>query len=263
MYRDSTPPDVAGGARVRLPGFAPAAGMALLTLGLCALFVRLGLWQWHRWHESAAAWSAFARGADTVQPLGERTLADVGLFQRVSVAGHLDGAHQFLLDNRSYRGRPGYEVLTPFRRTAGGVLLIDRGWVPFTGSRARLPEVGLDEAALLILIGRAADLPSPGLASGRTAPERGAPWPKVTSFPTAAELGRALGEPLGARILLLDPGAPDGYTRDWQPPGVAPLRHLSYAIEWWCFAALAVVIWAVMSVRRAQRAGPAMNRSVP
>jgi surfeit locus 1 family protein len=228
--------------------------MTLLTLILCALFVGLGLWQWQRWLESDAAWTRFAHGADTVQPLGERTLGDVALFQRVSVAGHLDGAHQFLLDNRSYRGRPGYEVLTPLRRTAGGVLLVDRGWVPFTGSRAHLPDVAVEEPALLILIGRAADLPSPGLASGRTAPERAAPWPKVTSFPTAAELGHALGEPLGARILLLDPGAPDGYTRDWQPPGMAPLRHLSYAIQWWCFAVLALVVWAVMSVRRARGA---------
>ena len=52
----------------------------------------------------------------------------------------------------------------------------------------------------------------------------------------------------------LDPGAPDGYLREWQPPGLAPLRHLSYAIQWWCFAALAVVVWAVFGVRRARAA---------
>ena len=37
--------------------------MTLLTLVLCALFVRLGFWQWHRWVESDAAWTRFARGA--------------------------------------------------------------------------------------------------------------------------------------------------------------------------------------------------------
>jgi cytochrome oxidase assembly protein ShyY1 len=42
--------------------------------------------------------------------------------------------------------------------------------------------------------------------------------------------------------------------RDWQPPGMSPLRHLSYAIQWWCFAALALVIFAVLSVRRARAA---------
>jgi surfeit locus 1 family protein len=168
------------------------------------------------------------------------------------VSGRLDGRHQFLLDNRSYQGRPGYEVLTPLTRAAGAVLLIDRGWVPFTGSRARLPDVGLTGVAGVTVSGRVAELPSAGLASGRAAPDPRDPWPKVTSFPSAQELAGVLGVPLTQRILLLDPGAPEGYVRDWQPPGLAPLRHLSYALQWWCFAALAVVVWAVMSVRRSR-----------
>ncbi len=239
---------------MRLPRFAPAAGMTLLALVLCALFVRLGLWQWHRWTLSDAAWRRFARGADAVQPLGARALADVALYQRVSVSGRLDGQHQFLLDNLSYRGRPGYEVLTPLTRSGGGVLLVDRGWVPFTGARARLPDVHLTDAASVTLSGRVADLPSAGLSSGRAPPNPADPWPKVTSFPRMEELARALGVPLTQRILLLDPGAPPGYVRDWQPPGMAPLRHLSYAIQWWSFAALVLIVWAIMSVRRARAA---------
>ncbi len=253
MYRGRAPPDAFRRARVRLARFAPSAGMTLLTLIVCALFVRLGFWQWHRWTVGDAAWTRFARGADTMQPLGARALEEVTLYQRVSVTGRLDGHHQFLLDNRSYQGRPGYEVLTPLTRAAGGVFLVDRGWVPFTGSRAQLPEVGLTDETPATFSGRVAELPSAGLASGRAAPEPGGPWPKVTSFPTASELAGVLGVPLGARILLLDPGAPEGFVRDWQPPGMAPLRHLSYAIQWWCFAALALVVFGVMSVRRAHR----------
>jgi surfeit locus 1 family protein len=229
-----------------------AAAMMLLTLALCALFVRLGLWQWHRWQAADAAWTRFARGADALEPLGTRSLGEVARFQRVSLSGTLDGAHQFLIDNRSYRGSPGYEVLTPLTRVDGRVLLVDRGWVPFTGSRAQLPDVRLAEPGTVILTGRVADLPSAGLASGRAAPAARDPWPKVTGFPTLAELAAALGGPLESRILLLDPGAPFGFVRDWQPPGMAPLRHLSYALQWWCFAALAVVLWAIFAVRRAR-----------
>jgi surfeit locus 1 family protein len=235
---------------------APSIALTLLTLIVCAAFVRLGVWQWHRWQESDAAWSSFARGADAVQPLGERTLDEVARFQRVSVSGRLDGAHQFLLDNRSSGGQPGYEVLTPLRRDDGRILLVDRGWVPFTGSRARLPDVSLADTAQLTVSGRAAELPSPGLALGRAAPAAEGPWPRVTSFPQPQELARALGVPLGARILLLDPGTPFGFVRDWQPPGMSPLRHLSYAIQWWCLAALAIVLWTVLTVRRARQQAP-------
>ena len=87
-------------------------------------------------------------------------------------------------------------------------------------------------------------------ASGRAAPEARAPWPKVTSYPSLAELGVALGEPLGSRILLLDPGEPQGFVCDWHPPGLAPLRHFSYAIQWWIFASLALLGWALLSVHR-------------
>ncbi len=243
---------------MRAGSVARTVAAALATLGACALCVRLGVWQWHRWLEADAAWARFARGADAVQPLGARALTDVPLYQRVSLAGRLDGAHQFLLDNRSFHGRPGYEVLTPLTRDGAVTLLVDRGWVPFTGSRARLPDVSLAPSAPLDLSGRVGALPSPGLASGRAAPAPTDPWPKVTSFPTPAELTAAFGAPLEARILLLDPAAPAGLMRDWQPPGLSPLRHLSYAIQWWCFAALTLVLWAVLGVRRlrAARARP-------
>ncbi len=229
--------------------FAPSAGFTVVALVLCALFVRLGAWQWHKGMQREEQWARFARGADRVLDLDAREPAGAALFQRVRVTGRLDGAHQFLLDNRTYRGRAGYEVLTPLKRAAAPALLIDRGWVPFTGSRGRLPDV-IVRADALTLTGRLADLPSPGLASGRAAPEARAPWPKVTSYPSLAELGAALGEPLGSRILLLDPGEPQGFVRDWHPPGLAPLRHFSYAIQWWIFASLALLGWALLSVHR-------------
>jgi len=231
----------------RLP--RPSPWYTVLALVLCALFVRLGLWQWHKGVAREEAWTRFARGADQLLALGTRPADAPPLYQRVSVEGGLDGAHQFLLDNRSSRGRAGYEVLTPLRRAGEKTLLVDRGWVAFTGSRAELPAVSLDVPAPVRLSGRLAELPSPGLALGRAAPQALAPWPKVTSFPSTDELARALGEPIASRILLLDPEAPYGYARDWQPPGMTPLRHFAYAIQWWCFAGLALALWLLMSLR--------------
>jgi surfeit locus 1 family protein len=237
--------------------FAPSPAFTVATLLLCALLVRLGVWQWHKGIERQEEWTRFARGADQLITLGAHAASDVPLFQRVQLTGQLDATHQFLLDNRTYRGRAGYEVLTPLTRAGAAVLLVDRGWVPFAGSRARLPDIAFDSAAPVTLSGRIAELPSPGLAGGRAAPDARAPWPKVTSYPSLAELSAALGAPLAARIVLLDPQAPFGYVRDWQPPGMAPLRHLAYAIQWWSFATLAVIAWAVISTRRNHAAPPA------
>jgi surfeit locus 1 family protein len=235
------------GGRVFAPSLLAACLVALLSAG----FVRLGLWQWHKWLHAHGEWTEFARGAGTLEALAGRHLADVRLFQRVSLEGHLDPGHQFLLDNRTARGNAGYEVLTPLMRAGDGpALLVDRGWVPFTGSREHLPDVSFAAPGGLQLTGRVANLPSAGLASGRAPPDPSTRWPKVTSYPTMPELERALGKPLEPRILLLDPQEPLGFVREWQPPGLPPLRYLSYAIQWWCFAGLAVVIWAVVSTRR-------------
>jgi surfeit locus 1 family protein len=61
------------------------------------------------------------------------------------------------------------------------------------------------------------------------------------------ELSAALARPLEPRIVLLDASEPDGYVRDWHPPGMQPIRHWAYAIQWWAFAVVTLIFWAVVS----------------
>ena len=229
------------------------AGLTFVALTLIAaaaalLFVRLGLWQWHKGRAREAERAEFARGTQQALPLAARASASFPPFQRVTAGGRLDGAHQFLLDNRSFRGNPGYEVLTPLLRAGAPALLVDRGWVAFTGSRAHLPDIALDAPGEVTLSGRLASLPAAGLALGHAPPASG-PWPKLTAFPSMAELTAAFGAPLEERILLLDASAPYGYAREWQPPGLPPLRHFAYAINWWVFALMAALFWGVGALR--------------
>jgi surfeit locus 1 family protein len=65
-----------------------------------------------------------------------------------------------------------------------------------------------------------------------------------------ADLSAALGVALQSRQLLLDPAAPLGYVRDWHVGGMAPTRHLAYALQWWAFGGLALGLYLYMNVRR-------------
>jgi len=230
--------------------FAPSWFFTALTVLLCVAFFFLGRWQWNRGELRQAEYDRFAAGAEQVIPLGSGGLDPVQRFQRVSLVGHLDPDHQFLLDNRSYEGRPGFEVLTPLQRPNARAVMIDRGWVPFSGRRDQLPDVTLEAHDTVTVVGRVDNLPVPGLASGRAAPDPQAPWPKITAFPSMAQLSAALGVPLETRMILLDPKEAGGYVRDWHPPGMEPIRHWSYAVQWWSFAVLLLVLWVGLSLRK-------------
>jgi surfeit locus 1 family protein len=227
--------------------------MTLLTLAAIVLFINLGLWQWHRAQQKQALAASFDAGGRTLAEPGAQPISQLPRYAQLRLTGRYDGEHQFLLDNMSHNGRPGFEVLTPLRLVDGRTLIVNRGWVPLTASRSQLPDVRLDSAALQRPSGRLDDLPVAGIALGHVPPPVGAPWPKLTSFPTMADLSAALGQPLQARQLLLDPGQPAGFVRDWHPPGLGPARHLSYALQWWAFGVLALVLYAYMNWRRSPR----------
>lgn len=227
--------------------FSPSPALTVLMLALCVLFIALGRWQWRRGHLHAAEHARFERGAREAIALGSQPLAQVPEDQRVSITGTYDPAHQFLIDNMSYHDVDGYQVLTPLQRPGGRVVLVDRGWVPFLGSRANLPDISIKAAGPVTVSGRVGNLPVAGLASGRAPPPASGPWPRVTSFPTLTQLSVVLGRPLEPHVILLDPQAPEGYVRDWHPPGIPALQNFAYAFEWWCFAVAAVVIWVVLS----------------
>ena len=223
--------------------------MTLLVVVLLALFVSLGRWQWQRGQDKQAAWAEFER-QDTRPTRVHDDVDSLLRFSRVELSGQFDPRHQFLLDNRSHAGRAGYEVLTPFLLDSGARVLVNRGWIPSSGYRDQLPDVALPANEPRRITGRLDDLPAAGLASGRAAPTPGNAWPKLTSFPTHDELQAALGKNIAQRILLLDPEAPGGFVREWSPPGLSPDRHLSYAIQWWGFAVVLLVLYFGLNFRK-------------
>ena len=161
--------------------FAPSAALTALMFLLAVVFVLLGRWQWRVGNASQVQFQRYQRGADRVVALGWAPLTQMPLYQRVSLTGRYDAAHQFLLDNSIHDGMDGYEVLTPLLRHAAAAVLVDRGWVPFTGSRAHLPAVRLSGGAAVTVVGRVGRLPAAGLSFGRAPPPpagRSPSWPR-------------------------------------------------------------------------------------
>jgi len=254
-YYRQVPLEIAVGRRV----FAPSWLMTVATLCLLTLFIGLGRWQWDRAATKELIVADFER-ANTMLELGTTTTRELPAFAKVSVRGVWDSERQFLLDNRTRDGRAGYEVLTPLQLPDGRWLLVNRGWLAFEGYRDRLPDVASSLAGQLGEVeirGRLGELPSYGLAGGRAAPARVGPWPRVTSFPQTSELAEALAGDgqtlrLESRVLLLDDAEPAGFLRQWQPfaAGKGPEQNWGYAIQWWSFAVLLLVLYFTLNLRK-------------
>lgn len=234
---------------------------ALVIVVLC-VFIALGRWQWGRGEAKDVLAAEFARGGGTVVTLTSQGTRGLPRYAQVRLRGEWEPDRQFLLDNRTRDGRAGYEVLTPLRLEDGRRVLVNRGWVPFSGRRDRLPEVvsGLPRGVLTTVQGRLDELPSAGLASGRAAPALSGAWPRVTSFPSPTELGAALADSgagaavdavrLEPRVLLMDAAEPAGYRRDWRPFARGPEQNYSYALQWWSFGVLLLVLYGVLNTKR-------------
>ncbi|MEY4763160.1 MAG: hypothetical protein RLZZ200_3016 [Pseudomonadota bacterium] len=215
----------------------------VLALAGCVLFTSLGLWQWGRGERRERDWAAYEQAAKA-PPLAVTTdrLGQLPRHTRIRIDGRFEPDRQFLLDNITRDGKPGYEILTPFLLADGNVLLVDRGWIAFSGYRDRLPDLPPADAEPRTLAGRLADLPVPGMASGRAAPAADAAWPKVTSFPRREDLAVALGRTVVAPILVI--------AADDRPPGFEPARNYSYAIQWWSFAGLTLLLFVLLNLEK-------------
>jgi cytochrome oxidase assembly protein ShyY1 len=122
---------------------------ALLVVALSLLFVRLGIWQFHRLAERHASnaviehnLAAAPAGLDRVVAPGQAVSDDLA-WRRVSVTGRFDEAHQILVRYQTRDGALGVDVLTPVRTAGGSAVLVDRGWLQTSNNitdHVRIPE---------------------------------------------------------------------------------------------------------------------------
>jgi surfeit locus 1 family protein len=231
--------------------FAPRPFTTILTIVLLGLLVSLGRWQLRRADERRVEFDAFDRGADATRQIDRQTSL-LPRYQHVAATGAYDAARQVLIDNMSdLHGHAGYYVITPFALDGGGWILVNRGWAPLGASRAELPAIGINGSPRSIR-GRADHLPTPGIQMGSPAALH-PPFPVVANFPTRAEIAALLAESMwsaAADVVLLDADQPDGYVRQWQPPGFPPVRNVAYAVQWFGLALALFIIYCVTNFRR-------------
>ncbi|MCB1274476.1 MAG: SURF1 family protein [Leucobacter sp.] len=214
----------------------------------CTLF---GNWQFARRAEARAEIARIDRNYDaTPIALGD-AVPDRGAFdearwkwQPVELHGAYTG------DTLLARGRPGpdgtgSDLVQAFELDDGGVVFIDRGWVPVTGvdeASAVLPAPPAGEVTVVARLRASERLVSGREPSGRTVPQiNSAELAELTGTRDRAYLG------VWGQLASETPAAETGVLAPRPERDEGP--HLSYALQWYVFILIALAGTAYAATR--------------
>lgn len=218
---------------------------------VAATCVRLGVWQLDRLAQRRA-YNRVIAGRLALPPLAlnDSTLSLAGVqpdslrFRRVTAAGRFDFSRQLVVLAQAHAGLPGIHVVTPLRFSDSTAVLVERGWLPSPDGRSLdTAWIAEPESTMAVGVLLRAEARRAGTVGADT-------WPLAVLSPDPAAVGPAY--PYRLLPLLL--------RRDSLPPGVADLQpvpvpavsegpHLSYAIQWFAFATIALVGSAIVFAR--------------
>lgn len=189
-----------------------------------AVMIALGMWQLDRLHQKEAALSRYAANLSlpaTAYPANDPTDADY-LFRRLS-ANCLRVVEWQVTGGRLPDGRPGWRHIASCATGAEGPgLIVDMGVTPDPETKPRWQG---------------------GQVQGT------ATWEPNS----ASALGQWLGGGPPPRLMIVAEAPAPGLAPSPRPdPESVPNNHLAYAVQWFLFAAIAVIIYALVLRRRWQ-----------
>lgn len=218
----------------------------LFTIPALIVLLGLGTWQLYRmqWkNELMHTIEEKIQSAPVSLPIADDAIQALQ-YRRVTTTG------QFLNDKemylyQTYNGKPGYEVMTPFLRDDGPVVLVDRGWVPMD---KRDPETrkATQPKDPLTIEGMAHPSETPGTFTPDNNPDHNV-WFYIDMPQMAKYIGMDV-QPMYVRMV-------GSYV-----PGEYPIKgkitidirndHLEYAITWYALAFALCIIYVLYIKRR-------------
>ena len=228
--------------------------VGILTAAVC---VRLGIWQLDRLEQrktrNAAIEAALAGpSTDLSAPSGvgfSTVDADSLQYRRATVRGTFDFEREIIVMARSHDGVPAVHVVTPLVLSNGIAVLVERGWARSPDGRTvdlgplREPETREVEGVVIPSSGsRTSEAPSPN-------------WPCYVRSADPRQLASAYPYALLPVVIRRTQMPPEPLSA-LRPVPLTELTngpHLSYAVQWFSFATIALVGCGVLFGRLGTR----------
>ncbi len=232
--------------------FKPTKSVSLITLVVFIILIGLGVWQLNRAQYKTQTQQALTLSLQQLEleiflPISEKQNYR---FRHVRMNGYFDKDHQYLLDNRVEKGRPGFLVITPFIYANGkAVVLVNRGWLPLGQTRDDLPDISVTDKQQLIH-GILADLPGKLPSFGISKVESNGQWPRIIRDVEIDQINQELGYTMPPYLLQLAQQNEAAYAQNWRPVASGPEKNQSYAIQWFAMALVILILYIGLNSRR-------------
>ncbi len=244
--------------------FQPTLVGTLITLICIPLFIKLGLWQYHKAQQKQAIHAAYdqAKIDQALKfPLGiidSKLVNDDLKYKKVTVKGVYETKYQFLLDNQVEGDRVGYHVITPLKiDKTSEYVLVNRGWILGKDIHTELP-VFATPTGMQTLTGqiwvpskKIFTLESKDDASVVTGQTTNQPWQAVWQNMNIDKYKHSVPFVVSELAIKLDQDShAGGFVRNWQIPAERITTNLGYAYQWFGFAFAALLIFFYMSTTK-------------
>lgn len=224
----------------------------LVTFVCVVIMFALGNWQLQRAEQKSERLVALEIAAKTAQVDLPKVLyrnINEMLDMPVNFEGVADASRYFLLDNKIYKSRVGYQVLVPIQ-TDSGAVVANFGWVAATNSRNILPDIQINNknaryAGMISLPLNNTMVTETALIDGH--------WPKVLQQTDLSVIQQHLGQAVLPFVVLLNPEENSSFERNWQPVVMAPEKHMAYAVQWFLLGLAAIAVFVIAQRNKFKR----------
>jgi len=220
--------------------FNPGVWMTCFVIFFLPILLYLGYWQISRGFEKKAIWEAYSINK-TLPPILEKELSlykKEDLFYRSVI---IQGSYindSFLLDNRVYRSKKGYEIFTPFKSEDQAVYLVNRGWTNnYSDHPFKAPE------GRHLIEGIISPFNKYGLNLSKVETEKS--FPVVVQELTHSSASKLLGNNLSIEkiVIQLSAASKGSFEPIWGPTELKAPRHWGYAAQWLGLALVLVILY--------------------
>jgi len=229
-----------------LKNFKPGRGMSIFVIVFFPLLLFLGTWQVVRGLEKQDILDRYDFNRSLI-PVEANQLSNEDIesnyYRTVSLEGQFM-QQSYLLDNRIYRQKSGYEIFSLFHSNSNTYFLINRGWT----DKEKIAEINLPKKV------RIQGLYTPfrrfGLSLSAEPFVNG--WPKIVQELSFEQALRDLSPEYSPQpaVIQLSAGSPGAFEPIWKPTIFKASRHYGYAIQWFGLALVLLISYIYFGTER-------------